>query len=40
MKFLKQSTPLEYKEQLQRADEEENERYQELEDRAGEVKAH
>jgi len=40
MKFLKKCTPTEYKEQVQRADGEENERYQEHEDRAGEMKAH
>jgi hypothetical protein len=39
MRFLKRCTPTEYKEKLQRADEEENERHQEFEDRAGKVKA-
>jgi hypothetical protein len=39
MKFLKQCGPAEYQEQMRRATEEEDERYQEHEDEAEEVKA-
>jgi hypothetical protein len=38
MKFLKWCIPAGYKEQVERMSEEENERYQEHEDRAGETK--
>ena len=40
MKFLKQCSPAEYQEQVRRATEEENERYQEREGKAEEIKAH